>query len=75
MEDIIIVLGTMLLIVSIPIVAIVTKHKRSAMNIQLQIIEKETELERLKMETYVIETEKMRMELEQSKQALLDLKK
>lgn len=75
MEDIIITLGTMLLIVSIPIVAIVTKHKRSAMNIQLQIIEKETELERLKMETYVIETEKMRMELEQSKQALLDLKK
>lgn len=75
MEDIVIVLGTMLLIVSIPIVAIVTKHKRSAMNIQLQMIEKETELEKLKMENYVIETEKMRVELEQSKQALLDMKK
>ena len=75
MEDIIIVLGTMLLIVSIPIVAIVTKHKRSSMNIQLQMIEKETELEKLKMENYVNETERMRIELEQSKQALLDMKK
>ncbi|MEO4053168.1 hypothetical protein [Solibacillus sp. CAU 1738] len=75
MEDVIIVIGIMALIVSIPLVAIVTAHKRSAMKLQLQIIEKETELEKIKMENYGIETEKMRVELEHSKQALLEMKK
>ncbi|WP_342472755.1 hypothetical protein MHH70_05420 [Metasolibacillus sp. FSL H7-0170] len=58
---------------AIPIIAILTTHKRNAMNLKIQMIEKETELERLKMESYEIETEKLRLELQQEKQTLLEM--
>ncbi|MCT6923157.1 MULTISPECIES: hypothetical protein [Bacillales] len=58
---------------AIPITAILTAHKRAAMKLQIQMIEKETELEKLKMESYEIETQKLRLELQQEKQVLLEM--
>ncbi|MEC1179097.1 hypothetical protein P9B03_11440 [Metasolibacillus meyeri] len=73
MIAIIITLGTIGILSSIPLVAIFTAHKRSSMKLQLQMMEQETELERIKMESYAIETEKLRLELAQEKQALLEM--
>ncbi|WP_230199459.1 hypothetical protein [Bacillus ndiopicus] len=75
MQELMIVLGSLGLLVSIPLVAIVTAHKRAAMKLQIKMIEKETELEKLKMENYTFETERLRLELEQEKQVLLDMKR
>lgn len=55
------------LIFSIPIIAILTTHFQKKAKIQLQIVEKEIELEKLKNENYLIETEKMKVELEKMK--------
>lgn len=59
----------------IPITAIITAHKRSAMKLQLNLVEKEIQLEQLKLETYTVETEKMRLELDHSQQQLLEMSK
>ena len=48
----------------------VTKNKK----IELNRLEREIELEKLRLETFDKETEKMRIELEQSKQVLLETK-
>ncbi|MFJ8086836.1 hypothetical protein ACIQ7N_01280 [Lysinibacillus sp. NPDC095746] len=40
----------------------------------MKAIEKEVELEKLRLETYTLETEKLRLELEQSKVLLLEEK-
>ena len=55
------------LIFSIPLTAIITTHFRSLAKIKQQVIESEIELEKLKHENYVIETQKLRLELEQMK--------
>ena len=48
----------------------VTKNK----NIEVKRLKHEVELEKLRLQTFDKETEKMRLELEQSKQALLESK-
>ena len=48
----------------------VTKNK----NIEVKRLKHEIELEKLRLQTFDKETEKMRLELEQSKQALLESK-
>ena len=48
----------------------ITKNKK----IELNRLEREIELEKLRLETFDKETEKMRIELEQSKQARLETK-
>ena len=60
---------------AIPITAIVTAHHRAQKKIQIQLLDKEIELEQLKLASYDKETEKLRLELEQSKQLLLDQRK
>jgi hypothetical protein len=60
-------LVTVVMIFSIPLVAIVTSHYRSLAKTKVKIIEKELELEKLKHENYLIETQKMRIELEKMK--------
>lgn len=55
------------MIFSIPLTAIITTHFRSLAKIKKQAIESEIELEKLKHENYVIETQKLRIELEQLK--------
>lgn len=52
------------MIFGIPLSAIITSHIRSQTKLKAEIIEKQIELERLKSENYLAETEKLRLELE-----------
>lgn len=56
----------------IALTAILTAHKRSSMKLQIKMLEKEATLEQVRLESYKFETEKMRLELEHSKQLLLE---
>ncbi|WP_033828892.1 hypothetical protein [Bacillus andreraoultii] len=60
MEDII----SIIMIFSIPIIAIVTSHMRKQATIKQKLIQDEIELEKLKQSNYLLETEKLRLELE-----------
>ena len=75
MEDLFIVIGTMALITSIPLTAIIAAHRRGQSKLQVQMLEKEIELEKLRLETFKVETDKMKLDLEQSKQLSLDSQK
>ncbi|WP_064093529.1 hypothetical protein [Rossellomorea aquimaris] len=55
------------MIFSIPIIAIVTDHFQKQTKLKQKMIHDELELEKLKHENFVIETQKMRLELEQMK--------
>lgn len=57
---------------TIPITAIVTAHLRGQQKIQVQLLEKEIELEQVRLLAFEKETEKLQLELEQSKQLLID---
>ncbi|MCH7321234.1 hypothetical protein LZ480_04950 [Solibacillus sp. MA9] len=59
----------------IALTAILTAHKRSSLKLQIKMLETETQLEQIRMEGYQLETEKMRLELEHSKQLLLETRK
>ncbi|MBT2692654.1 MULTISPECIES: hypothetical protein [Bacillaceae] len=54
---------TIIMVFSIPLVAIVTSHYQRVAKIKHSMIKDEIELERLKHENYLIETEKMKLEL------------
>ena len=56
-----------IMIFSIPIIAIVTDHFQKQTKLKQKMIQSELELEKLKHENFVIETQKMRLELEQMK--------
>ncbi|MEY9979852.1 hypothetical protein [Lysinibacillus sp. RC79] len=60
--------------VVISLAGIFTDAYTRKQKIKLKAIEKETELEKLRLETYTMETEKLRLELEQSKVLLLEEK-
>lgn len=62
-----------IMVFSIPLAAIITSHLEAQTKLKHKMIESELELERLKNENFVIETQKMRLELEQLK--LEDAKK
>jgi hypothetical protein len=49
---------------SIPIIAILAKHRQEKEKIRSKMIEKQLELEKLKNENYLLETEKLRLELQ-----------
>ncbi|MBT2679884.1 hypothetical protein J7E38_12795 [Bacillus sp. ISL-35] len=51
------------MVFSIPLVAIVTSHYQKVAKIKHNMIKDEIELERLKHENYLLETEKMKLEL------------
>lgn len=55
------------MVFSIPLAAILTHHFRTMAKMKQQAIDSEIELEKLKHENYVIETQKLRLELEQMK--------
>ncbi|WP_046175108.1 hypothetical protein [Domibacillus indicus] len=54
---------TVIMVFSIPIVAIITAHMRSQSKIQYKIVKEQIELEKLKQENFLLETEKMKLEL------------
>ncbi|MCM3665156.1 hypothetical protein M3204_12130 [Mesobacillus subterraneus] len=56
-----------IMIFSIPLVAIVTSHYQKIAKIKHNMIKDEIELERLKHENYLLETEKMKIELNRMK--------
>ena len=56
---------------AIPLSAIYLNHKNSSMKLQLKLAEHEIKLEELRVKALTQETEKMRLELEQSKQVLI----
>ncbi|MBH0162145.1 MULTISPECIES: hypothetical protein [Fictibacillus] len=58
---------TVIMIFSIPIIAIVLGHFQQQTKLKHKMLQDEIELERLKHDNYVIETQKMRIELEQMK--------
>lgn len=55
------------IVFSVPITAIVTTHLRKSARIKYEIIQQEIELEKIKQQNYLLETEKMKVELEQMK--------
>ncbi|HLU22997.1 hypothetical protein [Lederbergia graminis] len=52
------------MVCSVPIIAIITDHMRSSAQIKGQFIQDQLELERIKQQNYLLETEKMKLELE-----------
>ena len=58
----------------ISVTAIIADMNTKNKKIELKRLEREIELEKIRLETFDKETEKMRIELEQSKQALLETK-
>ncbi len=60
--------------VIICLAGIFTDAHTKKQKINLKAIEKEVELEKLRLQTYTMETEKLRLELEQSKVLLLEEK-
>ena len=63
---------TIIMIFSIPIIAIVTSHFQKQSKIKHDMLKDEIELEKLKQENYLLETEKMKLERDRMK---LDLTK
>lgn len=55
------------MIFSIPLLGILTSHFQTQTKLKNKMIESEIELEKLKHENFVIETQKMRLQLEQLK--------
>lgn len=66
-------LVAIIMIFSIPLAGIITSHLQAQTKLKHKMINTELELEKLKHENFVIETQKMRLELEQLK--LEDAKK
>ncbi|MGH2318888.1 hypothetical protein [Planococcus sp. 4-30] len=66
-------LVAVIMIFSIPLAGIITSHLQTQTKLKHKMISTELELEKLKHENFVIETQKMRLELEQLK--LEDAKK
>lgn len=60
-------LVAVVMIFSIPIIAIITNHFQNQSKNKHKMIKDELKLEKLKHDNYLIETEKMRLELEQMK--------
>lgn len=48
----------------VPVTRIVTEHQQKMAQIKGEIVQKEIELETLKQQNFVMETEKMKLELE-----------
>ncbi|MEK4487482.1 hypothetical protein MHH81_18365 [Psychrobacillus sp. FSL H8-0484] len=60
------------MIFSIPLTAIWTTHLRKSQKVRAQIVKDEIELEKLKYNNFLLETEKMRIELQQKQTSLLE---
>lgn len=71
LEDyVILVLGIVLIGAAIPITAILTSHLSKQSKLKLEVLKQEIELEKVRKEGYIIETEKLRLEIEQTRQQL-----
>ena len=67
------IFGTIVLIGGgVPVVAILTEHKQKTLKLRLDMVNKELELEQLKLSNYQVETEKLKLELDHSRKLLLE---
>ena len=57
------VLGIVACVMCVPITAIITEQKRKSLKIKAEMIRDEIELEKLKQQNFIAETEKMKLEL------------
>ncbi|MCM3357584.1 MULTISPECIES: hypothetical protein [unclassified Psychrobacillus] len=76
MEDIIglfIGLVAIVMVFSIPLTAIWTTHLRKMQSMKSKVIKDEIELERLKYDNFLLETEKMRLDLQNKQASLLEM--
>ena len=71
MEDFI-GLVAVVMVFSIPLTAIWTTHLRKSQKVKLIIVKDENELEKLKYNNFLLETEKMRMDLQHKQANLLE---
>ena len=60
-------LVAVVMIFSIPIIGIISDHLKSNQKIKASMVKDQLELERMKHENFIVETEKMRIELEKMK--------
>lgn len=58
-------LVAIVMVFSIPLTAIITTHTRQHTKLKQSMLADQLELEKLKQENFMIETEKLRLELEQ----------
>ncbi|MBB4824348.1 hypothetical protein HNO89_001570 [Sporosarcina luteola] len=61
------VTGIVAIVMCVPITAIIADHRLKTIKIKAEIVRQEIELEKLKQQNFIIETEKMKLELEQMK--------
>ena len=67
------IFGTIVLIGGgVPVVAILTEHRQKTLELKLDMVNKELELEQMKLTNYQVETEKLKLELDHSKKLLLE---
>lgn len=59
--------GIVAVVMCVPIVAIIAEHRQKTMKFKAEMVREEIELEKLKQQNFIIETEKMKLELEQMK--------
>lgn len=59
--------GIVVVVMCVPITAIITDHQRRIVKIKAESVREEIELEKLKQQNFILETEKMKLELEQMK--------
>ncbi|MCZ8534391.1 hypothetical protein SAMN04487786_3135 [Paenisporosarcina quisquiliarum] len=64
-------LVAIVMVFSIPLTAIWTTHLRKSQKVKSSIIKDEIELEKLKYNNFLLETEKMRIDLQQKQANLL----
>lgn len=56
--------GIVTVVMCVPITAIITEHKRKITKISMELVQEQIELEKIKQQNFIIETEKMKLELE-----------
>lgn len=61
------ILGIVACVMAVKVTEVITDHKRKTFKIKAEIVRDEIELEKLKQQNFIIETEKMKLELEQMK--------
>ena len=61
------VMGIVAIVMCVPITAILTDYKRKTMKFKADMVREEIELEKVRQQNFIIETEKMKLELEQMK--------
>ncbi|WP_186278759.1 hypothetical protein [Lysinibacillus sp. BW-2-10] len=69
-DYVILVLGIVTIGAAIPITAIITHYFSKQSKLKLEVLKQEIELEKVRKDNYLIETEKLRLEIEQTRQQL-----